>query len=211
MSTVADGATAYGAQSLAQDENTTAVGFRATATYAGSVAIGYQARAIADPTVAVGANSLAQGNDAVAVGASAQALGNNSVALGAGAVAEQANTVSIGAPGSERRLTNVAPGLAPTDGANVGQLQQVQNSINHVANQAYSGIAMSMSMSGIYLPTLEAGEKTVGIGVGGYKGYGALALNFKQLAEDGKMSWGVGLSTTGKEWGFNAGVGWKWR
>jgi hypothetical protein len=25
------------------------------------------------------------------------------------------------------------------------------------------------------------------------------------------MSWGAGLTTTGKEWGVNAGIGWKWK
>lgn len=133
------------------------------------------------------------------------------MALGTGSVADSPNTVSVGAPGSERRITNVAPGVLPTDAANVGQLQTLQQDINRTAGIAYSGVAMSMAMAGTYLPTLYAGEKAVGIGLGGYKGYGALALNFKQLSNDGAMSWGGGVSTTGKEWGVNVGVGWKWK
>jgi autotransporter adhesin len=70
---------------------------------------------------------------------------------------------------------------------------------------------MAFAMSGTYLPTLSPGEKTVGVGLGNYKGYSAVALTFKALSDDGKMSWGAGLSTTGKEWGVNAGVGWKWK
>ncbi len=216
--TVAAGATAYGAQSLAQDTNTTAIGFRATATYEGSVAIGYQAQAIADPATAVGWNSLASGNNSVALGAAAQATANNAMALGAGAqatgansvalgansVADQPNTVSVGSPGSERRITNVAPGVNSTDAVNVSQL-------NQVARIAYSGVAMSMAMAGTYMPTLYAGEKALGIGLGNYKGYGAVAVNFKSLSETGAMSWGVGVSTTGKEWGVNVGIGWKWK
>jgi len=208
---VANGATAYGSQSLARDTNTTAIGFRATATNAGSVAIGYQAQATADPTTAVGANSVASGNNAVALGAGAQATANNAVALGSGSVADSPNTVSVGAPGSERRITNVAPGVLPTDAANVSQLQALKQDINSTAGVAYSGVAMSMAMSGTYLPTLYAGEKAVGVGMGSYRGYAALALNFKQLSDDGGMSWGGGVSTTGKEWGINVGVGWKWR
>jgi len=65
--------------------------------------------------------------------------------------------------------------------------------------------------SGTYLPTLYPGEKTVGVGLGSYKGYSAVALTFKALSDDGKMSWGAGLTTTGKEWGINAGIGWKWK
>ena len=71
--------------------------------------------------------------------------------------------------------------------------------------------AMAMAMSGTYLPTLAPGEKTVGVGVGSYKGYSAVALTFKALAGDGRTSWGAGISPTGKEWGLNAGVGWKWK
>ncbi len=48
------------------------------------------------------------------------------------------------------------------------------------------------------------------MGLGSYKGYTALALTFKTLSNDGKMSWGAGVTTTGKEWGINAGIGWKW-
>ncbi|RZL60820.1 MAG: hypothetical protein EOP81_19390 [Variovorax sp.] len=70
---------------------------------------------------------------------------------------------------------------------------------------------MAMAMSGTYLPTLYAGEKTVGVGIGSYKGYGAIAVTFKQLSNDGRMSWGAGVSTTGKDWGINAGIGWKWK
>lgn len=201
---VAPGGTAYGSQALAQDKNTTAIGFRATAKFEGSVAIGYQAQAIADPATAVGSNSLASGNDSVALGAGAQATGNRSVALGAFSVADQPNTVSVGSSGGERRITNVAPGIAPTDAVNVSQLTAV-------SRVAYSGVAMSMAMAGTYMPPLEGGEKALGIGVGGYQGYGAIAINFKALNEDGKSAWGFGVATTGTEWGFNFGASWKWR
>ena len=114
------------------------------------------------------------------------------------------------APGGTR-ISNVAPGVLPMDAVNVNQLNQVRSQVAEVARIAYTGTAMAMAMSGTYLPTLSAGEKTVGVGVGSYKGYSAVALTFKALAGDGKMSWGAGISTTGKEWGVNAGVGWKWK
>ena len=108
------------------------------------------------------------------------------------------------------RVSNVAPGVLPGDAVNLGQLQGVQGQLGDVARVAYSGTAMAFAMSGTYLPTLYAGEKTVGVGLGSYKGYTALALTFKTLSNDGKMSWGAGVTTTGKEWGINAGIGWKW-
>jgi autotransporter adhesin len=123
------------------------------------------------------------------------------------------NQVMLGngqAPGGTR-ISNVAPGVLPTDAVNLGQLNQVQSQVGDVARIAYSGTAMAFAMAGTYLPTLYPGEKTVGVGFGSYKGYSAVALTFKALSDDGKMSWGAGLSTTGKEWGINAGIGWKWK
>lgn len=114
------------------------------------------------------------------------------------------------APGGTR-ISNLAPGVLPTDAVNMNQLNQVRSQVGDVARIAYSGTAMAFAMSGTYLPTLSPGEKTVGVGVGSYKGYSALALTFKALTGDGRLSWGAGVSTTGKEWGFNAGVGWKWK
>ncbi|WP_272953616.1 YadA family autotransporter adhesin [Polaromonas vacuolata] len=211
VTTLAHGSTAYGSHSLAQDANTTAIGFRSTATFEGSVAIGFQARAIADPATAVGANSLASGNDSVALGASAQATGNRSVALGAYSVAEQANTVSVGSVNNERRITNVAAGIQPTDGVNVSQLRGVQQQTIDVARIAYSGIAMSMAMAGNYMPNLDRGEKALGIGIGNYRGYSALGINFKALNKDGQSAWGLGVATTRNEWSLNVGTSWRWR
>ena len=227
----ANGATAYGAQSFAQDTNSTAIGFRATAKQAGSTAAGYQAQALADPSTAFGADSLVTANadNGVAIGASAtvtaansvalgfnsKATASSSVALGTNSVADQSNTVSVGSAGAERRITNVAPGVQATDAVNVSQLgsvqQQLSGQIRDLGRIAYSGTAMAMAMSGTYMPTLEAGEKALGVGVGNYKGYAAIGVNFKALNKEGKMSWGLGVSTTGKDWGVNAGVGWKWK
>ena len=66
-------------------------------------------------------------------------------------------------------------------------------------------------MSGTYLPTLGPGEKAMGVGLGVFRNQSALSLNFKSIADDGRMSWGAGIATTGKEWGVNVGVGWKWK
>jgi hypothetical protein len=198
------GATAYGAYASAQGQNTTAIGYRSVANMAGSVAIGNNARATGDPTVAIGDNSLASGNNSVAVGASAQATADGAVALGAGSVAGQPNTVSVGTPGSERRITNVAPGINATDAVNVSQL-------NENSRVAYAGIAMSFALSGVTMPPLDPGEMGIGVGLGYYKGSSAVGVSFKALNKAGNMSWGAGVSSTGREWGLQVGVGFKWR
>ncbi len=199
-----DGATAYGAYAQAMDPNTTAIGYRAVARFAGSVAIGHNAQAIADPATAVGDNSLASGVDSVAIGASAQATATRAVAVGAFSVADQANTVSVGSAGNERRITNVAPGIAGTDAANMSQLRDV-------SRIAYSGVAMSFAMTGAVMPNLEPGDKGLGVGLGSYKGYSAVGITFKSLSTTGDSAWGLGVSTTGKEWGLQMGIGFKWK
>jgi autotransporter adhesin len=120
-------------------------------------------------------------------------------------------TLGNGLAPNGTRISNVAPGVQGTDAVNVNQLNQVKAGVNDVSRMAYSGTAMAFAMAATYLPTLDPGEMTVGVGVGSYKGYSALGLTFKALADDGKMSWGAGVSSTGKEWGVNAGIGWKWK
>nr|WP_233212631.1 YadA-like family protein [Collimonas sp. PA-H2] len=204
-----DGATAFGSNAQATDANTTAVGFRALASQAGSVAIGNNAQATGDPTVAIGQNSLASGNNSVATGAGAQATGNNSVALGAGSIADQANTVSVGSPGSERRITNVAAGVNPTDAVNVSQLSTVQSQVGDVQRIAYSGVAMAGALAG--LPQVDSGKTfALGAGIGSYAGYTALAIGASaRVSQNAVVKFGVS-TTSGTRTLINAGVGYSW-
>ncbi|WP_186055059.1 YadA family autotransporter adhesin [Burkholderia gladioli] len=206
----ADGATAYGAYARAREHHATAVGFRALAARDGAVAIGYQAGALGGQATALGDGARADGDRSVALGASALATGRGAVALGAGSIADRDATVSIGSPGRERRLVNLAPGVAPGDAVNLSQLATLGRSLGDVARRAYTGVAMSMAMSGLYLPSLNPGEVAAGVGVGGFSGYRAIALNLKGLAGNGRLGWGAGVSTTGRLTGFNFGAGWKW-
>jgi autotransporter adhesin len=66
----------------------------------------------------------------------------NSVALGNNSIADEPNTVSVGSVGSERRITNVAPGVNSTDAVNKGQLDQTnarvsKNASNIAHNRGY--------------------------------------------------------------------------
>ena len=81
--------------------------------------------------------------------------------------------MSVGAPGSERRITNVAAGINPTDAVNVGQLNSLsaglesqigglsanvaalaqgvgilQQNLQQGLNQAYEGTSIAIAMSG---------------------------------------------------------------
>jgi hypothetical protein len=124
--------------------------------------------------------------------------------IGFGAIARQSGGVALGAGSVASTAAGVA-GYVPSGAAAQHRVAvqattstQAAASVGDVANGQYRQIA-----------AVAAG--TVGVGFGNYKGYSAVALTFKALSGDGKMSWGAGLSTTGKQWGVNAGVGWKWK
>ena len=89
-------------------------------------------------------------------------------------------------------------------------VNDVNDRVHRVERRAYSGTALAMALSGAYLPQLNAGEQTVGVGMGSYHGYAAVGINYKATNNTGKFSWGAGVSTTGRETGFNAGIGYKW-
>jgi hypothetical protein len=84
------------------------------------------------------ASLLRQQQHTVAIGLDATANVSNAVAIASGSIANAANTVSIGAPGSERRTTNVAAGVNPTDAVNVSQLSALQSQTTNVQSQLNS-------------------------------------------------------------------------
>uniref|UniRef100_UPI0038B84BE6 beta strand repeat-containing protein n=1 Tax=Paraburkholderia caffeinilytica TaxID=1761016 RepID=UPI0038B84BE6 len=177
--------------------------------------------------------AVASGTHSTAMGANASASAANSVALGANSVADRANTVSVGSAGNERQVTNVAAGTATTDAVNVGQLNDsigaavgnlpagmtaknytdqqinsVQNSVNAVAKNAYSGIAAATALT--MIPDVDQG-KTIAVGIGGgsYKGSQAVALGVSaRITENLKMKAGAGTSQGGTTVGVGASYQW---
>jgi autotransporter adhesin len=131
----------------AQVSSATAIGNSASATVSNSVAVGQSASVQAVNGSAFGANAVVQ------------PAATNAVAIGQGSVATAPNTVSFGTPGNERRLTNIAPGILPTDAATVSQLTSMttgvqtqiaglQNNINTVDRHAKQGTATAIAMGG---------------------------------------------------------------
>ncbi len=75
------------------------------------------------------------------------------MAIGAGSVASAPNTVSFGSPGNERRLSNVATGVAPTDAVNMSQLSSAASGfpsqINDNRTEARAGTALALTSAGL--------------------------------------------------------------
>ncbi|MBK3844213.1 hemagglutinin [Paraburkholderia aspalathi] len=188
-----------------------------------AIAVGGHAQASGANSVAIGANAVASGSNSNALGANATASASNSTALGAGSVADRANSVSIGSVGNERQMTNVAAGTQGTDAVNLNQLNsavtqangytdqvagQLQQSINSTARSAYSGVAAVTALA--MIPEVDK-DKTlsVGVGVGTYMGYQAVALGgTARITENIKVRAGVGMSAAGTTAGMGASMQW---
>lgn len=117
-------------------------------------------------------------------------------------------------------VSNVAPGVAGTDAANVNQLAGAQTATNNridatnsridsVARNAYAGVASAMA---VQMPGTSAPGKTaMRVGSAVFKGESAVGVSFRRTSENNvwTMTGGVGLSragaaaTVGAEWIFD--------
>ncbi|MFV3370948.1 YadA-like family protein [Pseudomonas sp. NY15435] len=186
-------------------------------------------KATGNDTVAGGAGAQAMGDSSTAIGSNAKAKGRNSVAIGANSVAERDNSVSVGSAGGERQITNVAAGTADTDAVNVGQLNK---SMGDISNQFYdytdsrynalrhdlkkqddilsSGIAGAMAMATLPQP-YSPGASMATVGLGNFRGQGALAVGVSKISDNGKWVTKLQGSTTSQgETGVAVGVGYQW-
>ncbi len=78
-----------------------------------------------------GTSGTAGTDNNVAIGRNAKASGGGSVVLGAGSTdAGLANVVSVGSASQQRRIVNVAAGVANTDAVNVSQLNVLGGTLN---------------------------------------------------------------------------------
>ena len=109
----------------------------------------------------------------------------NAVAVGDGSVANRDNTFSVGSAGNERIISNVADGVAPTDAANMRQLQSVANMVGEVKKDAMAGTASAMAIGNLPQATIP-GKGMMAVGVGFYKGEQATALGVSKMSENGK-------------------------
>ncbi|HDR9511021.1 hypothetical protein C5615_32210 [Burkholderia cepacia] len=186
----------------------TTTGAGATSTGDSNLTQGRNAMTDGTYNSALGANATATGDHATALGAGSTATAPNATAIGANSVADQANTVSVGSVGNERRIVNVADGVAPTDAVNKRQLDAVQGQVSGVARNAYSGIAAATALT--MIPDVDQG-KTIAVGIGGgtFQGYAATAIGISaRVTENIKVKAGAGMSAAGKTFGVGASYQW---
>jgi trimeric autotransporter adhesin len=216
--------TAAGYNSVASGKGSLAAGYGNVASGTQSFAIGYgnlvkgnNSGSFGDPNVIAGNGSYAVGNNNTITANNAFVLGNNvtipagddgAVVLGNNSASGGANTVSVGAPGAERRITNVAPGVNPTDAVNVSQLN---NAVSNLTAMNYdlrrrTGFGIAGATALAMIPPSSSGKKvTVGMGYGTYDGYSAGAVSITATVSDNVQA-RAGVSFSGSQSTAGAGL-----
>ena len=212
-----------------------AVGFQNQASGTQSIAIGFSnvvtgnhSGAFGDPNVISGSGSYAVGNDNTIAANNAFVMGNNvtvaagndgAVVLGNNSKASGANTVSVGAAGAERRITNVAPGVNPTDAVNVSQLNSATNALqgqlNGLQGQVFDlrrdvGFGIAGATAIAMIPNVQTDQNfSIGVGFGGYLGHQAIAFGFNgRVDEHVTVRAGASVSAGNSTYGAGISFGW---
>lgn len=190
------------------------IGTDAQALADGGIAVGTGAQATGTNTTAVGDNAKATGQYAVALGNNATATANNSVALGNGSVADQENTVSVGNATQQRRITNVAAGIDPTDAVNVSQLNAYRDEANYRFYQQDRRInsvgALSAAMAMAIPDYRVKGDFLVSVGVGHHVDAQAIGASFSGMINDRTSLRVGGAYAEGGESMVGAGMTFGW-
>jgi autotransporter adhesin len=130
------------------------------------------------------------------------------VALGSGSIADQANTISVGSVGNERRITNVAPGIDPTDAVNLGQFQ---SGLSDAKTRSDGGTAAALAVAGIP-QAFSAGGIMLGVGYGNWRGTNGVAVGGSTVLNDNRTALKAGATFDSHGGvGVSAGVGFQVR
>jgi len=115
--------------------------------------VGTGSRTMTGMSVAIGGNGYAAAPGAMALGFGARAFADDSVAIGMDSIADQADTVSVGSADHQRRIVNVADGIAATDAVNLSQLQSALATANAYTDSA---VATGSTAANAYTDDREA-------------------------------------------------------
>ncbi|UNK47909.1 YadA-like family protein [Lysobacter sp. S4-A87] len=193
-------------EAAATGSDSVAIGGNAFANGSSALAMGLNSRAAADKAFAAGAGAVANADSALALGAGARAQGANSVALGAGSsVAASENwVVSIGGLTGKRRITNMADGIADSDGATVGQVNKAIDTAMTSKSRLLQATPRATTSSVPVDQLIVAGPTTLG-GQIEAKGQNALAIGLNTHATaDNAVAVGQNVTAVTKE---SVGVG----
>ncbi|SUU34627.1 autotransporter adhesin [Actinobacillus seminis] len=139
-------------------------------------------------------------------------LNSKGVTIGSGA--NQVELTENGLNNGGNRITNVAPGQAPTDAVNVsqlrGQMGNVYHQMNKMGKDLRGGIAGSnaaATLPQVYMP----GKSMVAASAGTFKGENAFAVGYSRVSDNGKLILKLqGNANSRGNVGGGVGIGYQW-
>nr|WP_240057197.1 YadA C-terminal domain-containing protein [Paraburkholderia azotifigens] len=206
---------ALGYKSVANSATLSTAGYNpgsgtlSAATAAGEVSVGAAGSERRITNVAAGLN----GTDAVNVSqlqsedAEVNQQGTTTAAALGGGAAYNSTTGVVSAPSYALTNANAIDGTTAKKYTDQ-QINMVQQGVNSVARNAYSGIAAATALT--MIPDVDQGKTiAVGIGSGSYHGYQAAALGASaRITENIKVKMGAGISGQGTTVGVGASYQW---
>ena len=117
-----------------------------TTKYIKVVSASSAALATGGEAVAIGGGAYSSGTNAVAIGSGARSQFADSVALGSNSRVSTANSISVGDIGSERRIMNVANGVANTDAVTLAQLNALKASLTPVQSTGLKSMLLGAAV-----------------------------------------------------------------
>lgn len=150
------------AESGEDSDGAIAMGILSKTTGTHGIAIGYGAKASERNTVSMSLNAEATKEGAVAIGTNATAGNQFSVALGHSSVTSADNTISVGTSTNNRRIMNVATGVADTDAVNKKQLEDAIASAGSGSGSGSGNLTYYYSGNGNYNQSLTTSGFTLG-------------------------------------------------
>ncbi|WP_232446215.1 YadA family autotransporter adhesin, partial [Burkholderia ubonensis] len=198
--TVADGAnqsTAIGADAKVTASNSVALGAGSVAARANTVSVGSAGNERRVTNMAAG-QLLTDSVNVAQLKATTNALGGSAAVSADGTV--QAPTYQV----QDGSYNNVGDALSALDNG----IANTNVAISDIARSAYSGIAAVTAMT--MIPNVDKdGAVFIGIGIGTYKGYQAMALGGEaRVSKNLKVKVGVGFGGSGTTAGVGTGYQW---
>ncbi|MGQ0287259.1 YadA-like family protein [Pasteurellaceae bacterium 22721_9_1] len=106
-----------------------------------------------------------------------------------------------------KRITNVAPGKAPTDAVNVSQLKGEMKNVHKGYRAGVAGANAAAGLPQVYLP----GKSMVAASAGTFKGQAALAVGYSRASDNGKLLLKIQGNTNSQgDIGGSVGLGYQW-
>ncbi|WP_218668352.1 YadA family autotransporter adhesin, partial [Rodentibacter caecimuris] len=144
-------------------------------------------------------------------------IGDTSINNGGLSIKDGPSITNTGIDAGNKVISNVAPGVKPTDAVNKAQLDQISGDIYNVNNKVdkldrrVRGIganaAAASSLPQVFMP----GKSMVAAAAGGYSGASALAVGYSRASDNGKLVLKLtGTANSEGHYSGGVGVGYQW-